>query len=113
MTKDIKCAMVYGAIATTPTGGFYSCCRMKMLEKYHGDLDNYWKSEYVKKHKDMMSRGEWPEECIRCQKEEEIGVESKRIRENRVWLNKGNRWEDLEKNKTLYRIDLRFSNLCN
>ena len=70
MTKDIKCAMVYGAIATTPTGGFYSCCRMKMLEKYHGDLDNYWKSEYVKKHKDMMSRGEWPEECIRCQKEE-------------------------------------------
>ena len=113
MTKDIKCAMVYGAIATTPTGGFYSCCRMKMLEKYHGDLDNYWESAYVKKHKDMMSKGEWPEECIRCQKEEEIGHESKRIRENRVWLNKGNHWEDLEKNKTLYRIDLRFSNLCN
>lgn len=111
--KDTKCAMVYGAIATTPTGGFFSCCRMKMLERYHGDLDNYWESDYVNKHKDIMSNGEWPAECQRCQKEEEIGVESKRIRENRQWINRGNKWEDLERYKEVYRIDLRLSNTCN
>lgn len=113
MSNDIRCAMVYNAIATAPSGGLYSCCRMLGQKRFWGDPKDYWNSEYIKNHKDLMEKGIWPTECKRCKNEENIGHESKRIRENRNWQNRGYSLDDLQDVSVLSRVDLRLSNVCN
>jgi organic radical activating enzyme len=105
--------MVYTAMATSPSGGLYSCCRMKMQERYWGDPNEYWNSDYIEKHKSLMNKGKWPAECIRCKQEEDIGHESKRIRENKNWQSLGYSLDDLESTNVVSRVDLRLSNVCN
>lgn len=113
--KAIKCSVIYNSIATKPTGGLYPCCRMLGNDDklYWGDPKDYFDSEYLQNIKDTMNSGNWHSECVRCKREEELGITSKRIRSNKEWERSGNSLNDLESCSTVNRIDLRLKNTCN
>lgn len=82
------------------------------------DMYEAWQSDFMKDVRKTMLRGEWPEECRRCQTEEENGVVSRRENEMDLW---DWTYEHAEKSTTesgrstslpVY-YDLRFGNFCN
>lgn len=111
--KDLRCAMVYNAVATTPSGGLYPCCRCTYDNMYYGDPKDYFESDYLNKMKSQMENGVWPDICRTCQGREDAGLLSKRQRRNEEWLRRGHTMDDLKSHNKVERVDLRLSNLCN
>lgn len=88
-------------------------------------LSEVWNSQYYKNIRMKMLNSEKINECQRCYKEESLGCESKRIRENKKWLEKYKEGSELE--VSIYRsfqnngeldiapryFDIRLGNLCN
>ena len=113
MTKDLRCVMVYGGVATTPSGGLYPCCRCTYDNMYWGEPKDYMSSSYVETMKEQMRQGIWPKICQTCARAEDNGIISKRERRNKWWMDEGHSMDDLESVTEVRRIDLRLSNLCN
>jgi len=49
-------------------------------------IDEAWNSDYMKSIRLKMLNGEMPESCVKCFREEEAGVRSKRLWETRKWI---------------------------
>lgn len=77
----------------------------------------------LKHIRQTMLAGEWPETCIRCRREEDAGLRSRRIYENEIWGREfdENRARTVTKNDgsistdqvPLRSLDIRFGNKCN
>lgn len=108
------CIMPWIGLATDASGGIRSCCWMESItqDKFMGNPKDYATSDYLKKKKQQFLNGEYPESCHRCMNDDKKGMQSKRVRENIEWTNKGGDWNSLE-NQELTMIDLRLSNTCN
>jgi len=107
------CIMPWIGLSTSTGGGIHPCCWMESLnyEKYRGSAKDYKKSEYLKNLKNQFLNGKWPKECAKCEKQEAMGNNSKRIRENHLWLQKNKDWDSLPEDFSY--IELRLSNVCN
>lgn len=106
--------MPWTGICTDPGGGINSCCHQDRAhdpDLYYGPVADYENSEYLKNLKAKFLAGEYPESCYRCKWNDEAGLISKRVRENKVWLETHN-IEDYDKQKYSI-VDLRLSNKCN
>lgn len=73
--------------------------------------DKVWKSDHYRLLREQFLRGEEPEMCERCFREERSGVESARQKLNRRW--QGQFDCSVEANSPVKYIDLRLGNLCN
>lgn len=130
------CPLPWIHLATHPQGDVSLCCRVDFndgkgmafdntsaSERYFYNLnrDNINKvtnSDSFKKVRLQMLRGEKPAACAGCYKDEDLGLTSKRMRENKVF---GLSLEDLNKLTSadgatqvgIRYAELRLGNLCN
>jgi MoaA/NifB/PqqE/SkfB family radical SAM enzyme len=82
-------------------------------------VEEVWNSSYMKDVRCTMMRGEKPTSCLKCYKEEDIGINSKRQWETAEWQDKVN-YEELISKTTedgelpldIPYFDLRLGNLC-
>lgn len=110
--NEKTCALIYTGIATLPSGGVYPCCRMTKNSLYRGDISEYKDSDYYNNLVSTIESGEFPKECIRCKKEEDSGITSKRIRSN-AEFSSTQEIKFLRFSDQMHRVDIRLSNLCN
>ena len=117
-----------------PTGGILKDENGNVLNAKDSDLQDIRNAPLAKEMRQTMIAGEWHPECRRCQTEEESGMMSRRIIENKIWIKDGGyqqlkdedifSWEYLlehtGKDGTINTdlignrfFDLRFGNLCN
>lgn len=131
------CPLPWISQSVRNNGDVRVCCHAKgsknqgMLKKDNGAIYNVAKdhlsdainSPTLRKMRLKMLKGDRPEECIRCQKEESNGIESRRIYETANWedffsFEKAVQVTDEKgyvnpvKNPVVY-YDLRFGNRCN
>jgi len=78
-----------------------------------------WNNDYMRNVRKMMLRGEKPDSCLKCYKEEEAGVESKRNWETAYWIKQvgldeilGDTKEDGSVSPKIRYIDLRLGSKC-
>lgn len=87
------------------------------------NLDESRNSNLAKNIRKEMLDGNWPDSCIRCKREDESGVRSRRVYETSKWdddfdiedaknITEDDGTIDVSKVPVLY-YDLRFGNLCN
>lgn len=90
-----------------------------------GDLENSRNSAMNKDVRKHMMEGKWHDECIRCKREVESGMNARIQYENEIWMEQGLLdWDHLLENTKedgeidtdkigLQYYDIRFGNLCN
>ena len=64
-------------------------------DKFVGDPKDYKDSEYLKNLKETFLKGEYPLLCPLRKADDARGMESKRIRENKTWEQKGGDWNKI------------------
>ena len=86
----------------------------------HTDLKTAWNAPYMKNVRKDMLKGKIPSSCTKCFKEEKAGYQSKRVWENRLWMNRFNMKKLIENTKEdgtvpnkIYYVDLRLGTKCN
>lgn len=108
-----------------PTKGILKDEDGNVYNAKHSDIQEARNSPLIKEIRKTMMEGKWHPECIRCQTENDSGMNSKQQYENIIWIDKGvYSWEELLKNTkddgsidadkvdcTYY--DIRLGNLCN
>ena len=116
-----------------PTGGILKSPQGEVLNARDSDLNQIRNAPLEKDIRASMMRGEKHEECTRCWTEEDSGMTSRRIIENKLWTKGG--WDQLrEEDKYTWDellshtqedgtidtdiignnfFDVRFGNLCN
>lgn len=103
---------------TTPMGGCRPCCLAKDeipgINLLTDTLTDAYKSDYMKDLREQFLRGEKPETCDRCWKEEQAGKTSKRMNTN-IRLKHHVHKIDYENTEpdTLWFLDLKLGNICN
>jgi len=127
-TSKTFCVLPWIHMATFPDGAAPVCCVAKTPDREEINLNNLTTSEivnsgYFKSVRREMLQGKVPEPCQFCFKEEENGVDSYRINQNKVWFDRLTReYIDEIVSKTeddgsipfnLYSLDLRLGNVCN
>jgi hypothetical protein len=90
-----------------------------------GDIENSRNSSMMIDVRKHMIEGKWHEECVRCKREVESGMDARIRYENEIWMEQGlldwdhllNNTDEDGKIKTdeigLQYYDIRFGNLCN
>ena len=86
----------------------------------HTDLKTAWNSAYMRTIRKQMLKGEVPPSCTKCFKEEKSGYQSKRIWENRLWMDRLDTKRLLDETREdgsiperIYYVDLRLGSKCN
>lgn len=112
------CPLPWISMETTPMGGCRPCCLAKEeipgIDLRTDTLSDAYKSDYMKDLREQFLRGEKPETCTRCWKEEEAGKISKRINSQirlKHLMDKID-YEDTEPD-ALWFLDLKLGNICN
>ncbi len=84
------------------------------------NVSDVWNSEDLKNIRERFLSGEKLKECTQCWKEEQGGMDSKRIRElhrfEKLYKEKFNKdvdWEEFISNPKLYYLDIKLGNNCN
>ncbi len=74
-------------LATRPLGIVKTCCNtdMNIGNLNDDDVETLWNSDHMKNIRLKMLKGERVSNCKRCYVEEEVGFESKRIKQNYKW----------------------------
>jgi len=72
-----------------PTGGILKDEAGNVLNAKDSDLQDIRNAPLAKEMRATMMRGEWHEECRRCRTEEESGMMSRRVIENKIWIKDG------------------------
>jgi MoaA/NifB/PqqE/SkfB family radical SAM enzyme len=85
----------------------------------NSNLMEAWNNDYMRNVRKMMLRGEKPSSCLKCYKEEESGVQSKRNWETAYWVGQlglddiiGDTTEDGEVSPKIRYLDLRLGSKC-
>lgn len=86
----------------------------------HTDLKTAWNAPYMKNIRQKMLKGEIPDSCTKCFKEEKTGYQSKRNWENKKWFEELNvkdivdaTQKDGSVSDKIYYVDLRLGTKCN
>ena len=122
------CIVPFVHLSSKPSGQARICCFSKdyitnsageKLSLGKESFDNIWNSHFLRDIRMNMLKGKKIEGCNNCWNEEKMGKQSKRIKENKKYLNKyKDRLLEAEKNhgflskKPVY-LDLRLGNHCN
>ena len=112
--SDTFCVLPFIHLETRSDSFVAPCCMsQEFYKKDNGEffslskdtLTDVWNSSSIKQLRSELLSGKKPTACSACWKEEEMGKESKRIRENL-------RWENVEE-PSLKFLDLKLGNTCN
>lgn len=129
------CPLPWTSVATKNDGCFRVCCHAnvsdrrglltdseeKVLNAKNHNISAVRNSRVLKEVRSKMMRGEWPEACSRCQREESVGLRSKRqYAHERIKLNVNSTQSGTTvdgeisiEEFPLRDLDLRFGNKCN
>ena len=112
------CVMPWVGLEINNNGGFRPCCvysdRLEDSEgkKYNINthtLEEYMNSDSLRKLRQDLLDGKAPKGCDKCYREEELNINSMRVRKNRIFPQV---FENSDPGN-LSTIDLKLSNLCN
>lgn len=122
-TSKTFCILPWMHIATTPSGNLRVCCNSTVEKNlilkpngspykiYEDNLKEAWHSPLYRKIRRQMLKGEKPEICALCFREEEASLQSPRIGYNKKYM------FDYESSETpewnIRYLDLRLGNKCN
>ncbi len=130
------CPVPWNFQAIQNNGTIRVCCQMNVtpgrgtLKKddgspYNAKADNLNEARnapLIKSVRRSMMNGDWPDECARCKREEESGLQSRRSWESKLWTSitpetvadytDADGGIDIDNIPLVY-YDLRFGNLCN
>jgi len=120
--KSIVCLLPFYAIYFSGRHGkMGSCCLQKPLTSSlkKDSIASFWKSEEQQKIRKMFIKGEWPDSCSICKKQEQSGVLSYRQQWNDNFMTRiGATEEDIDieygnpYKEPIY-LDYRPDNMCN
>lgn len=121
--SETFCILPWMHLATNASGSLRVCCnstpgKNQILREngkpYHitdTDVVNFWNSETLTKIRTQFLNSEKPDMCLRCFREESIGIKSARQSCNEKWM------FDYEASATpalnINYVDIRLGNLCN
>jgi MoaA/NifB/PqqE/SkfB family radical SAM enzyme len=117
--SETYCVLPFIHMAISGRGHVKPCCvAQPELERSDGQpysvaresVQEIWHSPEMQNLRAALLRGEKPSMCRRCWGEEELGIESKRQRDNKAWSHHAQRTEATE---TPVWFDLKLGNLCN
>ena len=147
-SKDISptfCILPWIHLSTRPNGHIRLCCtanassagasndkkyggEVGILKKAdglpanfnHTDLKTAWNDSYMRNVRRNMLKGKISPSCTKCFKEESSGYQSKRMWENKLWMERfdmneliANTKENGEVPNKIYYVDLRLGSKCN
>lgn len=127
-TSKTFCVLPWIHMATFPDGSAPVCCVAKTPDREKINLNKLTTSEivnsdYFKDVRKEMLQGKVPDPCQFCFKEEENGVDSYRINQNKVWFDRltkdyideivAQTEDDGTIPFNLHSLDLRLGNVCN
>jgi sulfatase maturation enzyme AslB (radical SAM superfamily) len=123
MSNKTFCILPWMHLATNASGSLRVCCnstpgKNQILrdngKPYHitdKDAVNFWNSQTLKTIRTQFLNNEKPDMCVRCFREEDIGIKSARQSWNDKWM------FDYEESITpplnIKYVDIRLGNLCN
>jgi len=111
----IKCMAPWTNIDISPLGNISPCCKFRMShydEKFNvakTQIEEYSNSNFLKNVKQEFTNNVWPKGCERCKKEEESGIESKRILDYKRWEQDYKKYTD---DKKFITGSVAFGNTC-
>lgn len=118
------CVLPWMHFATNASGNLRICCNSipgkNFILKEDGtpyklwrdDLQDAWNSETYQTIRKQLLRGERPDMCMRCFREEDSGIKSARQSFNNRWM-RDNEIYDENPDMNIRYVDLRLGNLCN
>lgn len=123
MNDNTFCVLPWMHLATTATGNLRVCCNSvpgknnikkkdgSPYKLYKDNLQEAWNSEVYTTIRQQMLEGKRPEMCIRCFREEDVGIKSARQSSNLKWVQE--KKYTLDAPFDIRYVDLRLGNLCN
>ena len=111
----IKCMAPWTNIDISPLGNISPCCKFRMShydEKFNvaeNKIEEYSNSIFLENVKQEFTNNVWPKGCERCKKEEESGIESKRILDYKRW---GQDYKKYTNDKKFITGSVAFGNTC-
>lgn len=100
----MRCKYLDNQVNVRADGQYRLCCvslEPNNKENIRTHTPDQWQeSEIVIKTKEQLARDEWPDACIKCKSQEELGLESKRIKARSF-------------GPGISHLDLRLGNSCN
>jgi sulfatase maturation enzyme AslB (radical SAM superfamily) len=137
MTNKSWCPLPWMSVSVRNNGDVRLCCNANVSENQglilnedgipynlgKDNIDDFRNSPQMKEIRLTMLRGEYHTSCTRCKREDEAGIESRKVWERELWnhviteqeasrLTDNDGAIDISENKITY-TDLRFGNLCN
>ena len=114
---SLRCVHIESGLRVTNNGAIQPCCYFNPSVNYKDDngldlnvnstsLLKAFDSPTLAKLREQFSRGERPDGCSRCWKEEDAGITSKRIRDNKSY-------DFRESTNTVRFLELNLGNTCN
>ena len=107
------CYTPWVGLSISLTGTISSCCKLNntKFNIHTHSITDYLNSEYLRNIKQQFIAGHKPNACLRCWKDEEQNIKSKRIIDYERYHKEYNSY-DLKSNKCL-NITLSVNNTCN
>jgi MoaA/NifB/PqqE/SkfB family radical SAM enzyme len=117
------CIVPWTQVATNASGNYRVCCNStpgknflfdaegKPMKIFKHSIDEVWNSPGYIELREQFLRGERPEICQRCFREEDSGVKSARQSNNQSWSSKHESKSTIPVDVKY--IDIRLGNLCN
>jgi radical SAM protein with 4Fe4S-binding SPASM domain len=109
------CFNAFTGLDISPTGNIAPCCKFlkEEMPNFHisDGIEQYQKSEFLKKLQSQFSKDERPNGCHRCWVEEDAGIQSKRQLD---YIRHQKHFDSLSLNESGFsNISFAFGNLCN
>jgi len=109
------CLIPWTSIDVDPKGNIKPCCKYNVpvdeqLNIKQVSIESYTKGKFLKSIKNTMLKNEWPEGCIRCKKEEDSSIKSKRQLDYERW---STHFDNYTEDKGYIVASIAFGNTCN
>jgi MoaA/NifB/PqqE/SkfB family radical SAM enzyme len=113
--KKLWCPLAFNGIVVKTDGRYRSCCASsndavdngQQITRQTHNVDQAFNSNFFKGIRLNLERGIKDENCSRCWEEEDLGIQSYRLKQIDKFKN------NLDKNDKLQIVDLALSNQCN
>lgn len=111
-----KCYAPWASLDISPQGDITPCCKFRTQsynERYNitkNTIQEYTDSDFLKGIKQEFLSGSFPQGCIRCVQDEQIGTPSKRQLDYERWTEQYDNWKEEDGYIT---TSIAFGNTCN
>jgi MoaA/NifB/PqqE/SkfB family radical SAM enzyme len=111
-----KCYAPWASLDISPQGDITPCCKFRTQgynERYNitkNTIQEYTDSDFLKGIKHEFLSGSFPQGCIRCVQDEQIGTPSKRQLDYERWTEQYDNWQEEDGYIT---TSIAFGNTCN